>query len=363
MLDPRFVLDDELPPESQPPVVPLPPVAPAPEDLALLDAYSRTVITATDKVRPSVVNIEVTVNRPPTMRQRWRGRGPRNRGGEEEREEPRGSGSGFVFTPDGLILTNSHVVHHAKKIDVLLSDGRRRHATIVGDDPETDLAVIKVDAQDLVAATLGDSAALRPGQLVVAVGNPLGFQMTVTAGIVSSLGRSLRTETGRLIDNIIQTDAALNPGNSGGPLVSGRGEVIGVNCAVIRPAQGICFAIEINLAKRVAGLLIKEGRVRRSRLGLGGQTVPIHRRVVHFHKLDVESGVLINAVEPDSPASRGGLKDGDIIVGFDDKPIGSIDDLHRLLTDERVGVSTKVQVIRHTEKMSFDVAPAESAKR
>ncbi len=361
MLDPRYVLDED----SLSSAVPAPPVPPAAEDLALLDAYSRAVIGGTEKVRPSVVNIEVEVKPPqrrgpPGRRERPRNdRMPRRPGPPEA---ARGSGSGFIFTPDGLILTNSHVVHHASRIEVLLADGRRRRATLVGDDPETDLAVIRIDAHDLVAASLGDSAALRPGQLVIAVGNPLGFQMTVTAGIVSSLGRSLRTETGRLIDNIIQTDAALNPGNSGGPLVTANGDVIGVNTAVIRPAQGICFAIEINLAKTIAGWLIKEGRVRRSRLGLGGQTVPIHRRVVHFHKLDVDSGVLVNAVEDNSPAAIGVIRDGDILVRFDGKPVGSIDDLHRLLTDEKVGVATKVVLLRHTEKLEREVSPAESRR-
>jgi len=352
MSEPRFVLDEEPSSESPSPVVPTPPPA-APDELALLDAYSRAVIAASDKVRPSVVNIEVEAKRPNRERRRW----PRMP------EEGKGAGSGFVFTPDGLILTNSHVVTGATRIDVTLADGRRRRGTVLGNDPETDLAVVKVDASGLTAAELGDSAKLRPGQLVIAVGNPLGFQMTVTAGIVSSLGRSLRTETGRLIDNIIQTDAALNPGNSGGPLVNGRGEVIGVNTAVIRPAQGICFAIEINLAKTIAGWLIKEGRVRRSRLGLGGQTVPIHRRVAHFHKLDADSGVLVNAVEKESPAASAGIYDGDIIVGFDGKTVSSIDDLHRFLTDEKVGVPTPIVVVRHTEKLALSVTPAEAIRR
>src|ERR671927_492274 len=255
----------------------------------LLDAYSRAVIEAAEKVSPSVVYIQVTGRH----EGRQRRRGP---------DEATGSGSGFIFTPDGFILTNSHVVHDSSKIDVTLMDGRKFQAQLIGDDPDTDLAVIRITAPNLVPAELGDSQSIRVGQLVIAIGNPYGFQYSVTAGVVSALGRSLRAQSGRLMDGVIQTDAALNPGNSGGPLVNSRGEVIGVNTATILPAQGICFAIAVNTAKFVAAQLIKEGRVRRSYIGVGGQAVPLHRRVVRFHNLPVETGVLIVSVEEKSPA-------------------------------------------------------------
>ncbi|HKQ78193.1 MAG TPA: trypsin-like peptidase domain-containing protein [Blastocatellia bacterium] len=304
-----------------------------------LDAYSRAVIGAAEKVSPSVVNIEVS-------------NGDRRQGG--------GSGSGFVFTPDGFILTNSHVVHGAARIEVTLPDGRRGEAQSIGDDPETDLAVIRVNAPNLMPVEFGDSQKIRVGQLVIAIGNPYGFQYSVTAGVVSALGRSLRSRTGRLIENIIQTDAALNPGNSGGPLVNSRGEVIGVNTAVILPAQGICFATAINTAKFVAGQLIKEGRVRRSYIGLGGQVVPLHRRLARYHNLTVESGVLVISIEPNGPASKAGMQEGDVIVGYDDRPIAGIDDLHRLLTDQKVGVRSSLTVIRRNEKLSLSVTPEDS---
>lgn len=318
------------------------------QDEELFDAYSRAVVGAAERVSPSVVNIEVRARR---------GGGGRGRG------ERAGSGSGFVFTPDGFILTNSHVVHGASRLEVTLNDGRACEAEVVGDDPETDLAVVRTGAQSLSPVALGDSQAVRPGQLVVAIGNPYGFQCTVTAGVVSALGRSLRTRTGRLIDDVIQTDAALNPGNSGGPLVDSRGRVVGVNTAVILPAQGICFAIAVNTAKFVAGRLIKEGRVRRSYVGVAGQNVPLPRRVVHFYRLPSETGLLIVSVEPSSPAASAGLRDGDVIVGFDGRDIAGIDDLHRLLTDERVGVSAPLTIIRRTEKLSLEITPEDSKSR
>src|SRR5262245_43629085 len=310
-------------------------------DDELLDAYSQAVISAAEKVSPSVVNIEVLNN-------------DRRRGG--------GSGSGFVFTPDGFLLTNSHVVHGASKIEVTLLDGRRGEAQLIGDDPETDLAVIRVNALNLMSVAFGDSNKIRVGQLAIAIGNPYGFQYSVTAGVVSALGRSLRSGTGRLIDNIIQTDAALNPGNSGGPLVNSRGEVIGVNTAVILPAQGICFATAINTAKFVAGQLIKEGRVRRSYIGVAGQVVPLHRRVVRHFKLNVETAVLVVSLEAKSPALKAGLQEGDLIAGYDEHPIAGIDDLHRLLTDQRVGVRSKLTVIRHNEMLKLDIIPEESKR-
>ncbi|MDA2931890.1 trypsin-like peptidase domain-containing protein [Nitrospinae bacterium AH-259-F20] len=322
------------------------------KDDHLLDAYSQAVISVAERVSPSVVNIEV--------HRRARGRGGTR---SSSPHEAQGNGSGFIFTPDGFILTNSHVVHQATKIEVTLADGHRYQADLVGEDPGTDLAVVRIDGPDLVPVTLGDSQAIRVGQLVVAIGNPYGFQATVTAGVVSALGRSLRSWSGRLIDNVIQTDAALNPGNSGGPLVTSRGEVIGVNTAVILPAQGICFAIGINTASFVAGRLIRDGKVRRSYIGVGGQNVPLQRRLVRHYNLPVESGVLIASIEPDSPARRTGLREGDVIIALDGHPVAGVDDLHKLLTDERVGVLSPLTVIRRNEKRVLDVVPEESPAR
>ncbi len=314
----------------------------------VLDAYSRAVIEAAEKVSPSVVYIQVTAR----SNQRRQGRpGP---------NEVTGSGSGFVFTPDGFILTNSHVVHGASKIDVTLMDGRRFQAQLIGDDPDTDLAVIRITAPNLVPAQLGDSLSIRVGQLVIAIGNPYGFQYSVTAGVVSALGRSLRAQSGRLMDGVIQTDAALNPGNSGGPLVNSRGEVIGVNTATILPAQGICFATSIDTAKFVAGRLIRDGKISRSYIGVAGQNVPIPRRIVRFYQLPVETGVLVVSFETNgetSAAREAGLLAGDLVVEFDGQPIRGIDDLHKLLTDERIGKPTPVTVIRGVQKLNFDVVP------
>ncbi|MDQ3821049.1 MAG: trypsin-like peptidase domain-containing protein, partial [Acidobacteriota bacterium] len=272
-----------------------------------------------------------------------------------------GSGSGFVFTPDGFILTNSHVVHNAAQMELTLADGRRFEAQLVGDDPHTDLAVVRINANDLLPVRLGDSQSIRAGQVVIAIGNPYGFQCTVTAGVVSALGRSLRASSGRLIDDIIQTDAALNPGNSGGPLVTSRGEVVGVNTAVILPAQGICFAIAINTAKFVAGRLIKDGRIRRSYIGVAGQNVPLPRRIVRYYNLEVENGILVVNVDDGSPARQCGLREGDIIIGFADRPVAGIDELHRLLTEERVGLRSPLEVIRRTERLVLNIVPKEVA--
>ena len=314
-----------------------------------LDAYSRAVVEAVDAVAPSVVSIE-TERRVPT-----RG-GP----GRPQQRRDGGAGSGFVFTPDGFILTNSHVVHGADLVRVALPDGQRHEADLVGDDPETDLAVVRITAPHLTPARLGDSREVRVGQLVVAIGSPFGFQATVTAGVVSALGRSLRSRSGRLIDNVIQTDAALNPGNSGGPLVTTQGAVIGVNSAVIMPAQGICFAIAINTAKLVAGQLIREGRVRRSAIGIAGHSVPIARKVTRFHRLAVESGVRVEAVEPGSPADRAGIRYGDVIVAFGEAAIRGIDDLQARLTDREVGVRSSVTVLRGVDRLDLEVVPRES---
>ena len=307
---------------------------PTTNDELLLDSYSKAVTSAAARISPSVVNIDV--------------RDARGR---------RGGGSGFFFTPDGFILTNSHVVSEASHIDVVLNDGVRCGATITGDDPHTDLAVVRISAPTQIAARLGDSDAIQPGQLAIAVGNPLGFQCTVTAGVVSALGRSMRAKSGRLIDNIIQTDAALNPGNSGGPLVDSRGEVIGVNTAVIMGAQGICFAIGINTAKFVAARLMRDGYITRSVIGVAGQTVPLHRRVIRFYDLPLEHAVLVAGVEEGSPAARAGLAEGDLIVAFDGTSVASVDELHRLLTEDRVGLRATIEVIRMTEKLAFDVVP------
>src|SRR5690349_707677 len=317
-------------------------------DSALLDAYSQAVVHAAERVSPSVVFIEVSKALPPARGQVERGR------------EARGSGSGFVFTPDGFILTNSHVVQGASKIAVALSDGRRFDASLVGHDSGTDIAVIRISAPALVPAPLGDSEKIRVGQLAIAIGNPFGFQYSVTAGVVSALGRSLRSESGRLIDNVIQTDAALNPGNSGGPLVNSNGEVIGINTAVILPAQGLCFAVAVNTAKFIAGHLIMHGRIRRAYLGVGGQNVAIPRFVVRAQQLKTETGVLVISVEQESPAAQAGLKDGDVIVGLGDSPVRSVDDLHKLLTEARIGSRCELTLLRQTQKMLLTVIAQEA---
>ena len=311
----------------------------APDEQPLLDAYSHAVVHAAEEVGQSVVNIEV-----------------RRSDGKRQ-----GSGSGFVITPDGFVLTNSHVVHGADKIEVTLADGRRPDASLIGDDPDTDLAVVRVYAPHLHPVRLGASRGIRVGQLAIAIGNPYGFQCTVTAGVVSALGRSFRASTGRLIDDIVQTDAALNPGNSGGPLVDSRGEVIGVNTAVILPAQGICFAIGIDTAKHVAGWLIKDGKIRRSYIGVGGQNTPLHRRLVRHYQLSANSGVLVIAVAPNSPAAQAGFAEGDVIVELNGQAVPSIDALHKFLTGDQIGTEAKLTIIRRTEKLIVPLIPAESA--
>jgi len=305
-------------------------------DDQLLDSYSRTISAVVNRVAPSVVNIRILS-------------GARGQGG----------GSGFIIARDGFILTNSHVVHGARELEVTLHDARVYRAQLIGTDPDTDLGVIRIDAPDLQHVRFANSAAIRVGQIAVAIGSPYGFQQTVTSGIVSALGRSMRAESGRLMDDIIQTDASLNPGNSGGPLVNSAGEVIGVNTAVILPAQGICFAIASNTAHLVAGWLIRDGRIRRSSIGVAGQNVPLHPRVVRFHKLEANHGVLVAEVESSSPAFVSGLRKGDIIVGFKGKPIATIDDLHKRLVADEIGVASPVMILRGTEKLFFMVTPRE----
>lgn len=305
---------------------------------ALLDAYSKTISTAVRRVAPSVVNIRVISG---------------TRG--------QGSGSGFVIARDGFILTNSHVVQGAHQLQVTLHDARSFSAQIIGTDPETDLAVVRIDAPDLEHVRFADSSKLQAGQIALAIGSPYGFQQTVTSGIISALGRSMRAESGRLMDDILQTDAALNPGNSGGPLLNSAGEVIGVNTAVILPAQGICFAIASNTAHLVAGWLIAEKRIRRSSIGVAGQNVPLHPRVVRFHKLAADHGVLVAEVTPGSPAAVAGVRPGDTIVGFKGRTVASIDDLHRALVASEIGVPSPLMILQGTEKRFLMITPRELA--
>jgi S1-C subfamily serine protease len=307
-----------------------------------LDAYSRIVVETVEKVGPAVVQVEVHRN------VRVRGR---------QREEMQGAGSGVLFTPDGFLVTNCHVARGASRLIVTLSDGRSFDGHLVGDDPHTDLAVVQIQAGNLPMAQFGDSAKLRAGQLVVAIGNPLGFQATVTAGVVSALGRSLRSQSGRLIENVIQTDAALNPGNSGGPLVNSRGEVVGINTAVIQPAQGICFAIPSNTVKWVVARLLRDGRIVRGYLGIQGQDRPIPRYLVRFHELPVNRGVMVLGVESQSPAERAGLARGDIIIAMGSEPVAGVDRLHRLLSEDVIERDVPITVLRDQEKVTLTVRP------
>jgi S1-C subfamily serine protease len=311
----------------------------------LFDAYSQAVVHAVEHTGPAVVHLDVTTRR---MARGAHG-GPRQSG----------SGSGFVFTPDGFALTNSHVVHGATSVRATLPDGTQHSAEVVGDDPDTDLAVLRLGATGLPVVELGHSATLRPGQLVIAIGNPFGFQATVTAGVVSALGRSMRAQSGRLIEGIIQTDAALNPGNSGGPLVDSRGRVIGINTAVIAGAQGICFAVPVDTARFVIPRLIRDGRVRRSWIGIGGQSIKLSRRRVQVSHLRGEGAVLVTEVAPGGPADRAGLRQRDIIVRIGDTAVVGVDDLQRMLTDELIGRSIEVVVLRDGALISLSVAPAE----
>ena len=317
-------------------------------DGEVFDAYSRAVIGAVARVGPAVVHLEVAgVPMPP------RGRGVPG--------EASGTGSGFFFTPDGFLLTNSHVVHRAREVRATFIDGTTYMAYPVGDDPSTDLAVLKVDHAAPAFAALGDSTRIRQGQLAIAIGNPLGFQATVTAGVVSALGRTMRSQSGRLIDGVIQTDAALNPGNSGGPLVDARAEVVGVNTAIIAGAQGICFAVPASTAQFVASRLIRDGRVRRSYIGVIGQTIELTRRHAQRFHLAVQGGVLVTDVSSGSPADRAGLRARDIIIGIDNGVVGSVDDLQRQLTEELIGRDADLSVLRAGAQQTISIRPVENA--
>ena len=331
---PQFVLDEAGDP-------PVPAAARGGGDEEPLDAYSRAVVAAAERVGPAVAHLEVTHARP-----------RRGRGGH-------GTGSGFAFTPDGLLVTNSHVVHSASAVRATFADGASYDAQVIGDDPDTDIAVLRVGASGLATAEFGRSRDVRVGQLVIAIGNPYGFQHTVTAGVVSALGRSLRATTGRLVDDVIQTDAALNPGNSGGPLVDARGRVIGVNTAIIPMAQGICFATAIDTAQWVILQLLRHGRVRRGYLGFAGANVPLGRRLVRHHALDGARAVRVESVEPNGPAARAGLEPGDLIVAFDGARVGAIDDLHRLLGADRIGRSVPLAVLRRAQRLELVVVASE----
>ena len=301
-------------------------------DRELLDAYSTAVVAAVDAVGPAVVRVE----------------------------RERGGGSGVIFAPDGFVLTNSHVVHGARSLSVTLSDGHELRADIVGDDPHTDLAVLRVGGTGLPCAGLGDSRRLRVGQIAIAIGNPYGFHHSATAGIVSGLGRSLRARSGRLIDDIVQTDAALNPGNSGGALITSRGDVVGITTATILPAQGLCFAVASNTARFVATRLMSDGRVRRSYIGVGGQNTPVPREQARANGLAVTSGVLVLSVARGSPAHRAGVAEGDVILSLGEYPVAAVDDLHRHLTEERIGESLPLTMLRRGRRIRCTIVPAEA---
>jgi S1-C subfamily serine protease len=315
--------------------------AAAPDNGALLDAYSAAVVNAVERVGPSVALVSV-----------------RKQAGR--RGERGGTGSGFAFTPDGYLLTNSHVVHGASSIRVAFASGREFDADLIGDDPETDVAVVRVGADRLPVAELGRSSTLRVGQIAIAIGNPLGFQNTVTTGVISALGRSLRAASGRRMDDIIQTDAALNPGNSGGPLVNSAGEAIGLNTAMIAGAQAICFATGIDTVRWVIGQLFAHGRVRRAFIGVSGATVPVDRRLQRAFDLRQETAIRVVEVQPDSPAQRAGLEDGDLLISADGAALAGIDALQRLLDAERIDRPTAVRVIRRGRLLDFTITPRES---
>jgi len=321
----------------------------AERDRELLDAYSAAVTDVVERVTPAVVHLEVAIPAPPR----------RGRARQRDGRPPTSSGSGFVFAPDGFVLTNSHVVERATRIWATTADGSRCHAELVGVDPDTDLAVVRVDGSGFATAPFGDSSRLRPGQLVIAIGNPLGFESTVTAGIVSALGRTMRAQSGRLIDSVIQTDAALNPGNSGGPLVSSRGEVVGVNTAIIAGAHGICFAVPSSTAQLVIPQLIRDGRVRRAFIGVSGQSVRLSRRRVQVSHLTASSGVLVTEIVEHGPADAAGLRVRDVILELAGNVISTVDDLHRVLTQEAIGHETTLSVLRNGQIVGMRVVPQE----
>jgi S1-C subfamily serine protease len=332
---PRFILDQG--PGSSP-ALPLPA-----DDGALLDAYSQAVVSAAERVGPAVAHLEVEF-------------------ASARRGEGRGTGSGFAFTPDGLLLTNSHVVHGARSIRATFPDGTTRDADLLGDDPDTDTAVLRIGATHLASVELGSSAGVRVGQLAIAIGNPYGYQHTVTAGVVSALGRSLRTQSGRLVDDVLQTDAALNPGNSGGPLVNSRGEVIGVNTAIIPMAQGICFATAVDTVKWVVMQLLRDGKVRRGYLGIAGANVPLARRIARHFELSNARALRVESLEPGGPGGEAGLETGDLIVAFDGHGVEGIDSLHRLLSAERIGRPVPLTVLRRVQKLELRITPQEAGR-
>ena len=307
-------------------------IEPRTNDDELLDAYSQAVIGAVETVGPAVVNV--------------------HRGDA-------GAGSGVIFTPDGLVLTNHHVVHGAPRVEVILPDGRTMRADVIGQDAATDLAVLRMDAT-VPWARFGDSRRLRVGQVAIAIGNPYGFQHSVTSGVISALGRSLRSQSGRLIDDIIQTDASLNPGNSGGPLVTTRGEVVGINTAMIRPAQGLCFAIGINTARFVASRLIRDGRIRRAYIGIAGQNVDVPRALARANQLAISTAVRVGSIESNSPSARAGLEKGDIVYAMGGAAVAGIDDLHRILNEERINTAVEMSLIRKGERRTLSLTPVEA---
>ncbi len=311
------------------------------DDTIVLDAYSRTVTGVAETISPAVVNISVF----------------------DSNGRSSGAGSGLIITPDGYLLTNEHVVHTASRIEVRLNDGNKFEARTVGTDPATDTAVLRIPGSSLQCAPLGNSQALKVGQLVVAVGNPFGFQCTVTAGVISALGRTLRSTTGRLIENIIQTDASLNPGSSGGPLVNSRGEVIGMNTAIIYPAQGLCFAIPINMIKRVVQMLISNGKVSRGYLGIVAQPSPLTRRTIRVLKIEQHSGVRVVDVAPKSPADFARILPNDIILSIADEQITDVDDLHRFLDENPTGTDYVVTVLRGGSMLKLNINPVEISSR
>ena len=321
-----------------------PPAGRIPDDDRLLDAYSRAVVSAVEMVGPAVVRIEIEGRRTGSP-------------SEDATNQHGASGSGFIVTPDGLIITNSHVLDGATTARVVLPDGRALRGDLVGDDSDADLAVLRIDGGPLPFASLGNSRGIRVGQVAIAIGNPFGFDCSVTTGVVSAVGRSLRARGGRLMDDVIQTDAALNPGNSGGPLVTSRGEVIGVNTALLQPAQGLCFAIASNTVRFVVSRLIRDGRIERSYLGIGGQKTTVPRRLARDHGLAVGSGLLVISVEPQSPAAAAGIREGDVIIAFGDTAVASADDLHRLLTEEWIGRPSPITLLRGRDKRTAVVVP------